>query len=203
MGILTSLDPGLLTTFGKIVRGSRNPFHDFQATYTLLYKGGNSQDPNPAFPHTTVVTCDTLAPDDRILRSELLLGVSILRRTHATNPCLEHHTVPILVLSFHETGGRILQLHTENDHLVVRVSRRLKFPTNDGSIPADALTMLRWMLAAPMGDTRLPFKTIVASTKADQVSRNEEDPKLASSLRIPAVVEPDLLISSSGCPVEC
>jgi hypothetical protein len=59
------------------------------------------------------------------------------------------------------------------------------------------------MLAAPMGDTRLPFKTIVASTKADQVSRNEEDPKLPSSLRIPAVVEPDSLISSSGCPIEC
>lgn len=96
-----------------------------------------------------------------------------------------------------------MQLHTENDHLVVRVSRRLKFPTNDGSIPADALTMLRWMLAAPMGDTRLPFKTIVTSTKANKVSRNEEDPKLASTLRIPAVEEPDLLIASSGCPVGC
>lgn len=96
-----------------------------------------------------------------------------------------------------------MQLHTENDHFVVRVSRRLKFPTDDGSILADALTMLRWMLAAPMGDTRLPFKTIVTSPKANKVSRNEEDPRLASTLRKPAAAEPDLLISSSRCPVEC
>lgn len=87
-----------------------------------------------------------------------------------------------------------MQLHTENIHFVVRVSRRLKFPTDDGSIPADALIMLRWMLAAPVGDTRLSFKTINTSIKAKKVCRNEEDPKLASTLRIPAVAEPDFLI---------
>lgn len=78
--------------------GPRNALHEFQATYTLLYKGGTSRGPNPAFPHIIVITCDTLAPDDRILRSELLLAVCILRRIHAINPCLEHHTFPVRVI---------------------------------------------------------------------------------------------------------
>lgn len=96
-----------------------------------------------------------------------------------------------------------MQLHTENNHFVVRISRRLEFPTDDGSIPADGLTMLRWMLAAPMGDTRLPIQPINTSVEEKEISRNEEDPKLASMLRIPAVMEPDFQISSRGCSVEC
>lgn len=103
-GSLTSIDTRLMTTFGRIVRGSRNPFHDFKATYTLLCKGGTSRD--PAFPHIIGITCDTLAPDDRILRSELLLAVCILRRTHATNPCLEHHTVSISVKHVVDSSNR-------------------------------------------------------------------------------------------------
>lgn len=107
------------------------------------------------------------------------------------------------MLSFYETGGRILQLHTENKHFVVRASRLLKFPTDDGSIPPDGLIMLRWMLAAPMGDTRFSAQPNNASAGEKENYRNEEDPKVASTLKIPDVVEPDFPFSSTRCLVSC
>lgn len=42
-----------------------------------------------------IITHDTTVPDDRILRSELLLAVSILRSNLALHPWLEYHTFPV------------------------------------------------------------------------------------------------------------
>lgn len=57
------------------------------------------------------------------------------------------------MLSFHETGAQILRIHADNEQSVIRGSRSLEFQTDDGSIPKDALVMLTWLLAAPLGDT--------------------------------------------------
>lgn len=83
-------------------------------------------------------------------------------------------------------------MHTENEHFVVRVSRQLVLPTNDGSIPVDGLIMLTWMLAAPMGDTCFSTLPINGSTGDAKLCQNEEDPKLPSTLKIPTVVDPDV-----------
>ncbi|KAL7790058.1 hypothetical protein V8C37DRAFT_417627 [Trichoderma ceciliae] len=190
---ISSVDPTRAATYGKFYIGPTNEFHEFEAAHALRYKGRTEFGPDPEVPHIIIMTCDTIVPDDRFLRSELLLAVSILRSNLALHPWLEHHTFPILVLSFHETGARILQMYAENNHFVVRVSRQLVFPTNDGSIPVDGLIMLTWMLAAPMGDTCFSTLPIYTSTDDVRNCRNEGDPKLASTLKIPAFVEPDFI----------
>ncbi|KAF3073641.1 hypothetical protein CFAM422_004075 [Trichoderma lentiforme] len=190
---LYPVDPTGATGYGKVYTGPANEYHEFEATSTLLYQGGSRYGPNPQVPHIIIITYDTIIPDDRILRSELLLVASILRRNLALFPWLEHHTFPVLVLSFHETGARILQMHAENGYFIVRASRQLVFPTEDGSIPADGLIMLTWMLAEPMGETSFSNISVNASSEEKKVCRHEGDLNVASTLGIPVVDDTDAI----------
>lgn len=97
------------------------------------------------------------------------------------------------MLSFHETGARILQMHAENGYFIVRASRQLVFPTEDGSIPADGLTMLTWMLAEPMGETSFSNISVNTSSKEKEVCRHEGDLNVASTLGVPVVDHTDAI----------
>lgn len=97
------------------------------------------------------------------------------------------------MLSFHETGARILQMHAENGYFIVRASRQLVFPTDDGSIPADGLIMLTWMLAEPMGETCFSDISVNTCNEDAKVCRHEGDLKVASTLGIPVGDDTDFI----------
>lgn len=80
-------------------------------------------------------------------------------------------------------------MHAEDNRLILRVSRRLVFPTKDGSIPHDGLLMLSWLLSKPIGDTRFSAVPSRATPKDMQSFRDEEDSK--QNLEIPTVSTPD------------
>lgn len=95
---VAGVDPTRATTYERNILEPGTTVHEFQTTYVLLYKGRTQWGPDPAFPHIIAVTCDTSVPDDRILRSELLLAVCILRSNLALHPWLEHHTFPVRII---------------------------------------------------------------------------------------------------------
>ncbi|KAL7808002.1 hypothetical protein V8C26DRAFT_414019 [Trichoderma gracile] len=195
---LTMDNPTDATLHEQVYRGRARKLHQFELVRPLVHRGRSKDGRDPSVPHAVIITYDTVAPDDRLLRSELLVALSVLRSNLALRPWLEHHTFPILVLSFHETGARVLQMHAENNRFVVRASRQLAFQTDDGSIPDDALVMLTWMMAVPMGDTSFPFLPTSDDTNPRQ---SERDPKVSSSLRLS--VTPAKMIFPKYSGVDC
>ncbi|KAL7796616.1 hypothetical protein V8C37DRAFT_352793 [Trichoderma ceciliae] len=112
-----------------------------------------SCDPGPEVSHTLAMTADTVRPDDRLLRSELLMAAMFLRDNLAHRFWPGHYTFPVLMFSFYITGCRLLQIHLENGRLHVRASRPLDLISNDGSVPSDARLVARWLMAEPIGKT--------------------------------------------------
>lgn len=84
-------------------------------------------------------------------------------------------------------------MHAENGYFIVRASRQLVFPTDDGSIPADGLIMLTWMLAEPMGETSFSNISVNTSSEEKKVCRHEGDLNVVSTLGIPVVDDTDTI----------
>ena len=88
----------------------------------------------------------------------------------------------MLVLSYHEGGGRILQIHAEHGRLFVRVSRRLDLLSSDGTVPADARLMIQWLLSKPIGNTY--FSSASRSFDIREDCYQDKGSDTASTLRI-------------------
>ncbi|KAL1865941.1 hypothetical protein VTK73DRAFT_4947 [Phialemonium thermophilum] len=106
-------------------------------------------------PHTAILMCDaSVAPEDKMLLSELEASVALLRYQLAGGRFTDHHTKPVLVYTIQwETHGRITQAHYDAkiNKLVIRQSRILNL---SGLAPtSDAYILLRWMMNEPVGET--------------------------------------------------
>lgn len=178
--------------------------HDFYHYRSLSISG-----PDPAVPHSVMSLMDTstAVPDDQILKSELLMGILCMRHILTLRHWPGHHTFPVrimapsshimqltvgqyhqlLILSFHDGCGRIIQMHCEHDQLHIRVSRHLNLKSKKcTTIPKDGLIMAQWLLSKPIGSTSfssLPRKESYEEDSRQQHSR--QDPGTTWPLEIP------------------
>ncbi|KJZ76694.1 hypothetical protein HIM_04030 [Hirsutella minnesotensis 3608] len=133
-------------------------FHYFAAgSYRMWPRGPGWRDwlYDPDVPHAMGTVYDMAAPREAaVLRSELLFATSLLKASVLDSDMfLEHKTCPILVVSFHARfSARVLQVHLESGHMVVRASRLLDLHAGHGS--QDFARVVRWLDCRPMGDTR-------------------------------------------------
>ncbi|SPQ23239.1 dd9872fc-fcd0-4e49-8f6e-e010586ed128 [Thermothielavioides terrestris] len=107
-------------------------------------------------PHTGITMFDpVVAPEGTMLRSELHAAVTLLREQVRSGRFTDHHTKPVLVLSYQwETHGRITQAHIDAklNKLVIRQSRLLDFKAKQPT--PDAYIFLRWLINRPVGATK-------------------------------------------------
>ncbi|KAL2258504.1 hypothetical protein VTK26DRAFT_8169 [Humicola hyalothermophila] len=123
----------------------------------LTYITGSVQVPTAANkPHMAIMMYDaSVAPEGKVLRSELDAAVTLIREQLRSGRFTDHHTKPVLVYTFQwETHARITQVHLDAklNKLVVRQSRLLDVKGKEP--PPDAYILLRWLLNSPVGPTK-------------------------------------------------
>ncbi|EHK21432.1 uncharacterized protein TRIVIDRAFT_223044 [Trichoderma virens Gv29-8] len=157
------------------------------------YRSPDVSGPDPAVPHSIVSLVDTSidVPDDHILKSELLMGILCMRHILALRHWPGHYTLPLLILSYHDTRGRIIQMHCENGKLHIRMSRHLdlsvpKCPQDVTQIPRDGLIMTKWFLSKPIGNTAFFSPPHKDSQEEDgRQKRTHQEPGTSWPLAIP------------------
>ncbi|KAK5992430.1 hypothetical protein PT974_05834 [Cladobotryum mycophilum] len=122
------------------------------------------------------ITEDTFVPDDGILRSEMLLAMNILKVNLGARLNPAHYIYPVLLISFHEGGCRVLQISAQDNRVHVRVSRHLNLRSIDGTVPADAKVLLQWMLAKPLGRTSFASMQSKITVREDTFKNDESGP---------------------------
>ena len=128
-------------------------------------------------PHFSMVMLDpTVAPEGKMLESELRAAATLLHVQTRSKRFTNHHTKPVspqsafpnqhpplqtnhlhqvLVITFQwETHARLTQAHVdaETNKIVIRQSRL--FEIAGPTPPPDALLLLRWMINSPVGTTK-------------------------------------------------
>ncbi|KAL1865940.1 hypothetical protein VTK73DRAFT_4946 [Phialemonium thermophilum] len=133
-------------------------------------------------PHMAIVLCDaTVAPEDKILLSELHGCVSLMRYQIRSGRFADHHTKPVMAYTMQwETQGRITQAHYDAkiNHLVIRQSRILNLSGPEPT--SDAYILLRWMVNQPVGNTQ--YKDTEPEEARDTgLPNNSSEPKIVVS----------------------
>ncbi|KAL7946734.1 hypothetical protein V8C42DRAFT_343673 [Trichoderma barbatum] len=154
------------------------------------YRSPKLLGPDPEVPHFIMSLIDTSrdVPDDQILKSELLMGILCMRHILTLRHWPGHYTLPLLVFSYHEGRGRIIQMHCEHDQLHIRMSRHLNFQSRGiMRVPRDGLIMVKWFLSKPIGNTA--FSSLPQKENHEEDSRQRgsyKDPGTSWPLEIPA-----------------
>lgn len=116
---------------------------------------------------------DSASGESRILASEIMTAISVLRYRLRHREFVDHHTIPVcctpcfyqlietvpdqesiqaFVYSFHhDKFARITQAHWDGAKLVLRQSRLLDLRAAEPT--EDAYLLLRWMASKPVGET--------------------------------------------------
>ncbi|EAQ89495.1 predicted protein [Chaetomium globosum CBS 148.51] len=109
-------------------------------------------------PHLGITMLNpTVAPEGRMLESELKAAVACLWAQTRSKEFTDHHTKPVLIFTFQlETQARITQAHMDpkTHTIILRQSRQLDLGGAPGVPPPDALLLIRWLLNSPVGATR-------------------------------------------------
>jgi hypothetical protein len=137
---------------------------------------------------------DSASGESRILSSEIMTAISVLRYRLRHGEFVDHHTIPVrctpcfyqlvetatdqnfmqvLVYSFHhDKFARITQAHWDGAKLVLRQSRFLDL--RDAQPTEDAYLLLRWIASKPIGETE--YQMIQENSPANESDR----PRLAA-----------------------
>src|SRR5438045_2811902 len=65
--------------------------------------------------------------DDRLLRSEMICALSLMREKRRLKAYLEHLIIPVFVYTFSGRRVRVVQVHFDGRHLVVRLTKYIDF----------------------------------------------------------------------------
>ncbi|RAH85516.1 hypothetical protein BO86DRAFT_159337 [Aspergillus japonicus CBS 114.51] len=111
-------------------------------------------------PHVSLIVTHKVAPEERLLRTEVLALVGIMRTRLSRAALKEHTIIPINMIScMRQRQARILQAHFNGEDLVIRKSHLYDFSTRElreKNIPL----FLLYMASRPIGDTRAYKKRI-------------------------------------------
>lgn len=140
--------------------------NEFFSKTVFRVRGGNK-------PHTAMMVSDSASGESRILASEIMTAISVLRYRLRHGEFVDHHTIPacctlcfykhivsaadnkfkqVLVYSFHhDKFARITQAYWDGSKLILRQSRLLDL--RSGQPTEDAYFLLRWMASQPIGET--------------------------------------------------
>ncbi|KAK4129889.1 hypothetical protein BT67DRAFT_446234 [Trichocladium antarcticum] len=124
-----------------------------------LYLTGYYKVPTAAdTPHLGITMLNpTVAPEGKMLESELKAAVACLWEQTRSKQFTDHHTKPVIVFTFQsETHARITQAHLDSNtnEIIVRQSRQFELIGGPREPPADAYLLIRWLLNSPIGATK-------------------------------------------------
>ncbi|EAQ89360.1 predicted protein [Chaetomium globosum CBS 148.51] len=117
-----------------------------------------------------------VAPEGKMLWSELDAAVTLLREQIRPGRFTDHHTKPALIYTFQwETHARLTKAHLDakTNKTNIRQSRQLDLRGKEP--PPDALLLLRWLLNTPVGATRYEDEPVKGAA-ADDGDEDEGKP---------------------------
>jgi hypothetical protein len=127
--------------------------------------------------HIACTLVEEVVGDDRLLRSEMICALSLIREQMRLKAYLKHKIIPVrfllprivinadasskvFVYTFSGRKVRVVQVHFDGKHLVVRLTKYLDFMEEDVD---NIKLLLRWMMNESIGG-RTPEGIIIAAT---------------------------------------
>lgn len=151
-----------------------------EAKRTMLWKNWVK---SLCLPHMAVSVWDSTRQSSDTLCSEIVAALQVIKFMLRRGKCVDHHTVPALVYSFHhDEFARVTQAHWDGSGLTIRQSRLLDLR---GSEPtSDAYLLIRWMANTPRGSTayELPENALPITDKTPDA----ENPTTCASIQFQA-----------------
>ncbi|KAI1122599.1 hypothetical protein F5Y10DRAFT_71095 [Nemania abortiva] len=111
-----------------------------------------------AQPHVGCILTDTRVPTEgRILRSEVIMALTLLRHETFHQKIPGQTNVPVIIYTVgHSEAARVTQFHVDNGKLVYRQSELLYLGSkNIDEVVIDAIDLLRWMKCKPINNKAL------------------------------------------------
>ncbi|OCL14840.1 hypothetical protein AOQ84DRAFT_384437 [Glonium stellatum] len=125
-------------------------------------------------PHIACVVLDGNVCDHRILRSEMIAALSLMRERMRIKANRHYYINPVFLYSFSHRKARVVQVHFDGVRLIVRPTEWMDF---DEEGTDNIRLMLGWMMSTPIGDTTFH------SLKMDQEAESSSEPPRTPSKR--------------------